>query len=181
MKFDCTINIVDFLTLISSIAIFIIGLRLSSKVSAKQKFEHEKEITNYIRKNINFGSQIILADVKKYHKDDSYNETSRKQLVEFYNIVPNSGIQVFYPLGGHEGQLYLGLIPFEWIEYIRDNDSEDNKFIMVCKFIGSKRFSSKNKKPFKYFYKIYKNKNYSSTDPQIFKFSYYENKPKPSN
>lgn len=175
MKFDCTINIIDLLTFISSILLFIIGLRISSKVSARQKFEHEKEITGYIRENIKFGDQIVLADVKKYHKEDPYNKTYRKQLVEFHSIIQNSGIQVFYPLGGYERQLYLGLIPFDWIEYIRDNDSEDNKWIMVCKFKGSKRFSGKNKTPFKYFYKIYKNKNYSQSDPESFKFTYFEN------
>lgn len=175
MKFDCTINIIDLLTLISSILLFIIGLRISSKVSAKQRFEHEKEITNYITENIKFGDQIILADIKKYYREDRYNETYRKQLVEFYNVVPNVGVQVFYPLGGQDGQLYLGLIPFDWIEYARDNDSEDNKWIMVCSFKGSKRFSGKNKTPFKYFYKIYKNKNYSQGDPESFKFTHYEN------
>jgi len=65
----------------------------------------------------------------------------------------------------------VGLVPFEWIEYVRNYDSEDNKPIIVCKFKGIKWYK-KFKSPFKKINYIYKNLDYNeNSDPKFFKFT----------
>ena len=63
-------------------------------------------------------------------------------------------------------------MPFEWIEYIRDHDSEDNKPIIVCKFKGIKWYKN-FKSPFIEINYIYKNPNYKeNSDPSFMMFTH---------
>ena len=65
----------------------------------------------------------------------------------------------------------MGLVPFEWIEYVRDHDSEDNKSIIVCKFEGIKWYKN-FKSPFREINYIYKNPYYKeNSDPSFTMFT----------
>jgi hypothetical protein len=167
MKIDCTVNIIDLLTLFTSIAIAMIGFCLSKKVNAKQKFEHEKIVSDQIRKFVSFGNDIILADVKKYEKKDLYNIGYRKQKVKFYDILPAHGVRVI--LMSSDEKIPIATIPFDWIEYIREFDSEDNRSIIVCKFKGI-RYYKKYKSAFKEILYFFKNENYTKDQPEVFQY-----------
>jgi hypothetical protein len=70
----------------------------------------------------------------------------------------------------------VGLVPFEWIEYIREHDSEDNKPIIVCNFKGVK-WHKKFKSPFKEINYIYENPNFNeNSDPKFLKFTNIKSK-----
>lgn len=144
--------------------------KLSKQLSAKDKYDHEAKITKEI-KEIKIYSSIILANVKKYHplRKDSVNSTYYKQGAELYTVIPEYGIQ--FILTPSNGDIPVGLVPFEWIECVRDGDSEDNKPIIVCKFQGIKWFK-KFKSPFKEINYIYENKSYKEClDPGFLKFT----------
>ncbi|MEI6352763.1 MAG: hypothetical protein WCO35_02390 [Candidatus Nomurabacteria bacterium] len=128
--------VVAVLGVIVSIILAIIGYRISRKLSAKGKYEHEIYITEQVNKIL--GKKAILADVKKYNGNntDLYNASYYKQACGIHHVLQNYGVVVQLRGGGNSFE--LGLIPFEWIEYIRENDSEDNYFILVCKFKGIK-------------------------------------------
>lgn len=71
----------------------------------------------------------------------------------------------------NDEKIPVGLVPFEWIEFIRDYDSEDNKPIIVCKFKGI-RWYKRFKSPFKEITYIYENPDYKEkTDPDFMKFT----------
>jgi hypothetical protein len=155
-----------------SVFIAIYVHKLSRRLSAKEKYEHEVKITNEIQK-LNGRSNIILADVKKYHplRQDATNALYYKQGAEFYTAVPEFGIQfVQRPDSNHEG-IPIGLVPFEWIEYIRDYDSEDSKPIIVCKFKGVKWYKNFNS-PFKEINYLYNNPNFrEGADPDFMRYT----------
>ena len=73
-------------------------------------------------------------------------------MLRLYTVIPEYGIQ-FVLMPSNE-DIPVGLVPFEWIEYVRDSDNEDNKPIIVCKFKGVKWFK-KFKSPFKEINYIY--------------------------
>ncbi len=144
--------------------------KLSKQLSARDKYEHELRITKEIGQ-INIYSRVILADVKKYHplRTDGTNRTYYKQAAEIYTLIPEYGVQ-FILMPSHE-KIPVGLVPFEWIEYVRDYDSENNKSIIVCNFKGIRWFK-KFKSPFKEINYIYENKNYREvSDPKFLKFT----------
>ena len=77
-------------------------------------------------------------------------------------------------LSASDKRIPVGLVPFEWIEYIRDHDSEDNKFIIVCKFKGVKWYKN-FKSPFKEINYMYENPHYSKgTDPSFMRLTTIE-------
>lgn len=162
----------SFIALVSlTVSIFIaIWIQsLSKQLSTRDKFEHEKEIMTEVAKMALYQS-IILADVKKYKpfRTDYSNQTYYQQGAELYTCIPGVGVQVI--LMPISNQIPVGLIPFDWIEIIREYDSEDNKPIIVCKFNGVKWFKN-FKSPFKEIDYFYKNNNYKEgSDP---KFSMY--------
>lgn len=160
----------------AGISIFISSLvaiwiyKLSKRLSAKDKYEHEIRIIKEIGK-IKIYSSVILSDVKKYHplRTDDANSTYYKQGAEIYTIIPEYGVQ--FILGPSDENIPVGLVPFEWIEYVRDHDSEDNKSIIVCNFRGINWFK-KFKSPFKEINYIYENKDYKEgSDPKFLKFT----------
>lgn len=70
--------------------------KLSKQLSAKDKYDHEERITKEI-KEIKIYSNIILANVKKYHplRKDPVNSTYYKQGAELYTVIPEYGIQFY--------------------------------------------------------------------------------------
>lgn len=112
-----------------------------------------------------------MADVKKYHllRVDISNETYYKQGAEIYTTVAEYGVQcILRPSDEH---IPVGLVPFEWIEYIRDYDSEDGKPIIVCKFKGVKWYKN-FKSPFRRVDYIYKNPDYKkNSDPPFLMYT----------
>lgn len=144
--------------------------KLSKQLSAKEKYEHEIKITEEIRK-VKIYSSIILADVSKYHplRTDHANKTYYKQGSELYTVIPEYGVQ--FILMPSDENIPVGLVPFEWIEYVRDHDSEDNKTIVVCKFKGIKRFKN-FRSPFREINYIYKNPDYRyNLDPSFMAYT----------
>lgn len=163
-------NLFAIIGILISILIAIWIYKLSKQLSARDKYEHEIKITKEIEKNKIY-SGIILANVKKYHplRTDTTNSTYYKQGAELYTIIPEYGVQ--FILRPSDENIPVGLIPFEWIEYVRDRDSEDNKSIIVCKFKGIKWFKN-FRSPFKEINYIYENKNYKEdSDPKFLKFT----------
>ena len=177
MEINYTLNFWGELLAITSIAVSIFiaiyVYKLSRRLSAKEKYEHEIKITNEIQK-LDWGRNVILADVKKYHplRQDATNETYYKQGAGLHATVPEFGIQfVQRPDSEHEG-IPIGLVPFEWIEYIRDHDSEDNKPIVVCKFKGVKWYEN-FKSPFKEINYFYNNPNFrEGVDPNFMRYTH---------
>ncbi len=163
-------NLFSITGIIVSTIVAVYIYKLSKSVSAKDKYEHELKITNEIRK-INLYSNVILADVKKYHgiRTDYSNKNYIKQSGELYTIIPGYGVQIILKPG--DENIPVGLIPFEWVDYVRNNDSEDNKLIIVCKFKGIKWYSE-FKSPFKEINYIYLNPRYNKDhDPNFLKFT----------
>lgn len=121
--------------------------KLSKQLSAKEKYLHEIKITKELQK-LAINQELLLANVSKYNplRADTSNKTYYKQGAELYNIVPEYGVQ--FILRSDKDKIPVGLVPFEWIEYIREHDSEDNKIIVVCKFKGIKWYKN-FKSPFK--------------------------------
>jgi len=154
---------------VSSIVAFWI-YRLSKQISAKEKYQHEIKITEEIRKLENYTS-VVLADVSKYHplRTDYTNQSYRKQRAELYTIIPEYGVQ--FILRPSDENIPAGLVPFEWIEYVRDHDSEDSKPIIVCKFKGIKWWK-KFKSPFREINYIYRNSDYKeNSDPSFMMYT----------
>jgi hypothetical protein len=174
MGIDYTYNFWDNLFAIISIAVATIVAfwiyKLSKQLSAKDKYLHEIKITEEIQK-LGIYQSVILANVSKYNplRTDITNETYYKQGAELYTIIPEYGVQ--FILMPSDENIPAGLVPFEWIEYVRDHDSEDNKPIIVCKFKGIKWYK-KFKSPFKEINYIYENLNYNeNSDPKFLKFT----------
>lgn len=119
-----------------AVIIAAITYRISHKLSSKNKYDHEIYISDRLSKIL--GKKVILANVRKYNSnnDDTTNETYFKQACGLEYIIPVYGVAVSLR-GGNNG-FEKGLIPFEWIEYVRPCDSEDTSAIMVCKFKGIK-------------------------------------------
>ncbi len=154
---------------VSSLVAFWI-YKLSKQLSVKEKYQHEIKITEEIRK-LRIYQSVILADVLKYHplRTDDTNRTYYKQGVELYTVIPEYGVQ--FILMPSDSNIPAGLVPFEWIEYVRDHDSEDNKPIIICKFKGIK-WHKNFKSPFKEINYIYKNPNYrESSDPDFMEYT----------
>lgn len=154
---------------VSSLVAFLI-YRLTKQLSAKEKYQHEIKITEEIRK-LKIYSSVILADVSKYHpsRTDYTNQSYYKQGAELYTIIPEYGVQ--FILMPNDENIPVGLVPFEWIDYVRDHDSEDNKPIIVCKFKGIKWYK-KFKSPFREINYIYRNSDYKeNSDPGFMKFT----------
>lgn len=157
----------------SFVAIWI--YKLSKRLTATDKYQHEIRVTEEIQK-IGFDKGVILADISKYHplRDDGTNETYYKQGAGLFTIIPEYGVQ--FILTASDKRIPVGLVPFEWIEYVRDHDSEDSKFIIVCKFKGAKWYKD-FKSPFKEISYVFKNPHYDkSTDPSFMKFTTVEPK-----
>ena len=170
MDVNCTFNFWDNLFAIISIVVssFVAFwiYKLTKQLSAKEKYQHETEITGEIRK-LKIYSSVILADVSKYHplRTDDTNQSYYKQGAELYTIIPEYGVQ--FILRPSDKNIPVGLVPFEWIEYVRDHDSEDNKPIIICKFKGIKWYK-KFKSPFREINYIYKNPNYKENSDPLF-------------
>lgn len=174
MEINYTFNFWDSLLAIIGIIVgTIIAIwiyKLSKQLSVKEKYKHEIKIIEAIKK-FKIYQSVILADVKKYHplRTDNTNQTYYKQGAEMYTVISEYGVQ--FILMSSDKNIPVGLVPFEWIEYIRDHDSEDNKPIIVCKFKGViwyRRFKS----PFKDINYIYENQNYKeNSDPDFMRFT----------
>jgi len=143
MEIDYVLNFWDNLfaiisIIIGSVVAFYI-YKLSKQLSAKDKYEHEINISNKLNEIL--GKKASLADIKKYNSNnnDVYNKSYYKQSCSIHHIIQNYGVVVC--LRGSD-KFELGLIPFDWIEYIRLNDSEDNCYIIVCKFKGIKWYKN---------------------------------------
>jgi hypothetical protein len=174
MEINCTFNFWDNLFAIISIVVSSLVAfwiyKLSKQLSAKEKYQHEIKITEEIRRLKNYSS-VILADVSKYHplRTDGANKTYYKQGAELYTVIPEYGVQ--FILMPSDKNMPVGLVPFEWIEYVRDHDSEDNKSIIVCKFKGIKWYKE-FKSPFREINYIYKNPDYKeNSDPSFMMFT----------
>lgn len=155
----------------SFVAIWI--YKLSKRLTATDKYQHEVHVSEEIKK-IGFDKDVILADITKYHphRDDGTNETYYKQGAGLYTIIPEYGVQ--FILMASDNRIPVGLVPFEWIEYVRDHDSEDNKFIIVCKFKGVKWYDD-FKSPFKEINYLFNNPNYDKgTDPSFLRYTTVE-------
>jgi len=167
MTLDQWLSVIN---IVVSVAVAFIVFCISKRLSVKDKYEHEMNITQKL-KEIPAHSSIILANVLKYNptRTDKYNNTYYKQGAEIYTIIPEFGLQVILNPKTKE-EIPVGVIPFEWIEYIRDHDSEDNKYIVVCKFKGVKYFED-FKSPFKEINTIYENKDYKDFEPKFLKYT----------
>jgi len=163
-------NLFAIISIVVGIIITICVHKLSKQLSAKEKYQHEIKITEEIRKLKDYSS-VILADVSKYHplRTDYTNQSYYKQGAELYTIIPEYGVQ--FILRSNDENIPAGLVPFEWIDYVRNHDSEDNKPIIVCKFKGIKWYK-KFKSPFREINYIYKNLDYKeNSDPSFMMFT----------
>ena len=163
-------NLLGIVSIVISFLIAVWIYKLSKQLSAREKYQHEIKITEEIRK-LKIYQSVILADVEKYHplRTDNTNQTYYKQGAELYTIIPEYGVQ--FILMPSDRNIPVGLVPFEWIEYVRDHDSEDNKPIIVCKFKGIKWYK-KSKSPFREINYIYKNSNYEeNSDPSFMMYT----------
>lgn len=122
-----------------SVVIAIITYYISRKLSAKSKYDHEICVSEQLRSVL--GRKIILADVKKYNSDndDSTNESYYKQACGLEEIIPVYGIKVSCR---DSDDFKAGIVPFDWIEYIRPYDSEDAAPIVVCRLNGIKWYKN---------------------------------------
>lgn len=144
--------------------------KLAKQLSVKEKYQHEIKITEEIRK-LKIYSSVILANVSKYHplRTDTTNQSYYKQGAELYTVIPEFGVQ--FILMPNNENIPAGLVPFEWIEYVRDHDSEDNKPIVVCKFKGVKWYKN-FKSPFKEINSLYHNPNFrNGADPDFLRYT----------
>ena len=168
-EFNFWSDLLAIIGIVVSVFIAIYVHKLSSRLSAKAKYEHEIKITEEIRK-LKIYQSVILADVSKYHplRTDDTNKTYYKQGAELYTVIPEYGVQ--FILMPSDSNIPAGLVPFDWIEYARDHDSEDNKPIIVCKFKGIKWYKN-FKSPFKEINYIYENPHYrENSDPYFMKY-----------
>lgn len=176
-EFNFWDNLFALLSILTSSITAVFVYRFSKRLTATDRYQHEVIITKEIHK-IGFDKDVILANVLKYNplRDDGANETYYKQRAGLYTIIPEYGVQ--FILTGTDKRIPVDLVPFEWIEYIRDHDSEDNKFILVCRFNGVKWYKN-FKSPFKEIAYMYKNPNFdSSRDPSFMKLMTLEPKNK---
>jgi hypothetical protein len=163
-------NLIAITGVIVSGLVAILIYLLSKQLSARDKYAHEKIITEQIHE-IGIYKSVILADVKKYKpfRKDYSNQTYYKQGAELYTCIPEYGVQVI--LLPNSEAIPVGLIPFSWIEIVRDCDSEDNKPIIVCKFKGIKWFKQ-FKSPFKEVNYVYENPAYQEgIDPESLRYT----------
>lgn len=175
MKISDTFNLWDNSLVIVSIGVSIFIayhiFKLSKQLSSKEKYQHELIIIEELR-SIDIYTRIILANVNKYHSQlkDGTNSSYYKQQAELYTIIPGYGLQVI--LRPSDDDIPVGLIPFEWIDYVRlSGDSEDAKPIIVCKFNGI-RWYKRFKSPFKEINYIYENPRYKEgLDPKFMRFT----------
>ena len=147
--------------------------KLSKRLSATDKYQHEVRITKAIEE-LGSGKNVILADVAKYHssREDDTNETYYKQGAGLFTVIPEYGVQ--FMLMASDERIPVGLVPFEWIKYTRDHDSEDNKPIVVCEFKGIKWYKN-FKSPFKEMNYMFSNPHYNEgTDPYFMKYTTVE-------
>ena len=127
------------LNILVSVAMAIIIYYISRKLSAKSRYDHEVYISNQLHSII--GRKVILADVKKYNanNDDAINASYYKQACGLEDIIPVYGVKVSLR---DSDDFKLGIIPFDWIEYVRPYDSEDSVAIVACKFKGIKWYKN---------------------------------------
>jgi hypothetical protein len=152
-------NFLQILSIGVSVVIAIWVHKLSKQVNAKTKFDHEIFVTEAIKKIPVFTS-IILANSVKHSplNQDFRNKNYSKQGAELHTIVPGFGVRVILR-PTNEVDIPVGIIPFEWIEYVRDYDWEDQKPVIVCKFKGVKWYKS-FKSPFIEVKNMIKNPHY---------------------
>ena len=165
-KFYFWNNSFSIISIIVSLLVTFWIYRLNKRLSKKEKFNHEINITKKMRE-IGIYKSVILANVKKYNplRKDTTNKTYYKQEAESYTIIPEFGVQVI--LRPNDNRVPVGLIPFEWIEYIRDYDSENNKTVIVCKFNGIKWYKN-FKSPFREINYMLENRNFNEgKDPDF--------------
>ncbi len=144
--------------------------KVSKRLTATDKYQHEVRVTEEIYK-LGTDRDVILADITKYHplRNDDTNETYYKQGAGLFTVIPEYGVQFILTAG--DKRIPIGLVPFEWIEYIRDHDGEDNKPIIVCKFKGVKWYKN-FKSPFKEISYMFKNPRYDkNNDPNFMRFT----------
>ncbi len=159
-----------FIGIVVGILIAVVSYKLKKQLTVEKKYQHEIKITEKINKLESYRS-VILADVKKYNtlRTDDTNRTYYKQRAELYAVMQEYGIQ--FILMSSDENIPVGLIPFEWIKYIRDSDGEDAKPIIVCDFKGVKWYKN-FKSPFKEINYVYKNSNYKENfDPDFMQFT----------
>lgn len=127
------------LGIVVTVIIAVITYRISRTVSAKSKYDHEIYISSQLQSLR--GRKVILADVKKYssNNEDTTNASYYKQACSLEDIIPVYGVKI--ALRG-SADFKLGMIPFDWIEYVRPHDSEDSVAIVVCKFRGIKWYKN---------------------------------------
>ena len=176
IDFSYTLNVWDSALAVVSILISsivaIVLYKLSRQLTAKDKFQHEQSITKAISE-LRFFQSVILADVQKYtpfHTDYS-NQNYYKQGATLYTIIPQVGVQFILQPSSKDDGIPVGIVPFDWIEYVRDYDSEDTKPIVVCKFKGVKWYKN-FKSPFKEIGCEYKNENFQEgVDPEFMRYT----------
>lgn len=170
MEIEFTLNFWDSLSALVSILVSVFIAfwihKLSKQLSIRERYEHELKITEEIQKFGDFRG-VILADAKKYNKaeEDPFNQDYRKQGAGLYAVMPNYGIQVTL-MPEEDGKIPVGLIPFEWIKFVRSHDSEDWKPIIVCDFKGVKYYKN-FKSAFSEINHFYRNPNYKEGDPNF--------------
>lgn len=145
-NFNYIFNFLDIFFQILSIGVSVVIAiwihRLSKQVSAKKKFDHEIFITEALKKIVIFSS-VTLTDSAKHlpSNKDFRNQNYHKQGAEFHTIIPGFGLRVILR-PSNELDIPVGIIPFEWIEYVRDYDWEYGKPVIVCKFKGVKWYKN---------------------------------------
>lgn len=138
------------------------------------KLEHEREIMKEIDR-MTLYQTLILVDAKKYRTYDVSGSDQEYYIeeAELYRCIPGVGIQVL--LMPTRDEIFLGLIPFEWIEVITVRDNEHNKPLIVCRFEGIIWPADFNS-PFKELEYVYENKNYKEgMDPDYLMYTTVQN------
>lgn len=153
MIIDVTFNIWEnslaVLSIIISVFVSIYIYKLDKKISKREKYEHERQITEKLQQ-IGRGKSVILSDSKKYpnYENDRTNECFYEKGAEILGSIPGYGYEFIIELKSKD-TYFIGFVPFEWIEYIReDGDGANSKPIIICKFKGE-RYYKRHKSPFK--------------------------------
>ena len=185
IKFDFNFwdNLIQVAIFIVGVIISLIVSSISKKQTLEQNYQHEKDISKKIEeiRKDEYYKSVILAD---YSKLKDRNQDYPRQGCELYGVIENYGVE-FILLGENEG-IKTGLVPFEWIKFIKEEgDAEHKKPIIVCDFKGEVSFTKKlmrmmrgemkyyenYKSPFEEFGYIYKNLQYVEGMPEFKRYS----------
>lgn len=160
IDFDFTFNIwenaLSIIGILVGIFVSIYLYRLEKRISKKEKYDHEVKVTKQLLE-LGFGKSVILSDSKKYpnYEKDPTNKSFSEKGAEIYGHLPGYGCEFIIKMES-KSDFLVGLVPFEWIDYIREKgDGANTKPIIVCKFKGV-RYYKNHKSPFK---KTYIRKN----------------------